>query len=225
MNSETKLSLKQLAFVSAYLTSFNATQAAIKAGYSEKTANEQGSRLLANVSIRAQISRQIAEKAMGRDEVLIRMADIARGDIAQLMEVSTVGFTLDMAKAQERGLTKLIKRIRQKTTTYLAKSESGEDREETVLEIELYSAYEALLQLGKEQGLFTTKVKVEDWRDKIIEGLRKGELKPELVEAELGRNLATELFIAAGVPLGQDREVVATDGGSTGASSSPSDAD
>lgn len=205
-----KLSLKQNAFVDAYLLSFNATQAAIKAGYSEKTAQEQGSRLLSNVIVREVVSSRIAEKAMGKDEVLIRMADIARGDIAQLMEVSTVGFTLDMAKAQERGLTKLIKRIRQKTTTYLAKGESDEDREETVLEIELYSAYDALLQLGKEQGLFATKLKVEDWRDKIVEGLRKGELKPELVEAELGSNLATELFIAAGVPLGQSRETIAS---------------
>ena len=46
-----KLTPKQAEFVRQYLVDLNATQAAIRAGYSEKTANEQGSRLLANVSV------------------------------------------------------------------------------------------------------------------------------------------------------------------------------
>ena len=42
---------KQARFVDEYLVDLNATQAAIRAGYSAKTANEQGARLLANVSV------------------------------------------------------------------------------------------------------------------------------------------------------------------------------
>lgn len=42
---------KQQRFVDEYLIDLNATQAAIRAGYSPKTANEQGARLLANVSV------------------------------------------------------------------------------------------------------------------------------------------------------------------------------
>ena len=42
---------KQQRFVDEYLVDLNATQAAIRAGYSAKTANEQGARLLANVSV------------------------------------------------------------------------------------------------------------------------------------------------------------------------------
>lgn len=42
-------------FVDEYLVDLNATQAAIRAGYSEKTANEQGARLLANVSVKQEI--------------------------------------------------------------------------------------------------------------------------------------------------------------------------
>ena len=38
-------------FVDEYLMDLNATQAAIRAGYSARTANEQAARLLANVSI------------------------------------------------------------------------------------------------------------------------------------------------------------------------------
>ena len=45
------LTEKQQRFVDEYLVDLNATQAAIRAGYSRKTANEQGARLLANVSI------------------------------------------------------------------------------------------------------------------------------------------------------------------------------
>lgn len=46
-----KLSEKQMRFVSEYLVDLNATQAAIRAGYSEKTADVQGSRLLGNVKV------------------------------------------------------------------------------------------------------------------------------------------------------------------------------
>ncbi len=49
------LTPKQAAFVAEFLIDRNATQAAIRAGYSRKTANEQGARLLANVSVRAAI--------------------------------------------------------------------------------------------------------------------------------------------------------------------------
>lgn len=42
---------KQARFCEEYMIDLNATQAAIRAGYSPKTANEQAARLLANVSI------------------------------------------------------------------------------------------------------------------------------------------------------------------------------
>lgn len=51
-----KLTPKQEAFVREYLVDLNATQAAIRAGYSQKTANEQASRLLANVSIQEAVA-------------------------------------------------------------------------------------------------------------------------------------------------------------------------
>jgi phage terminase small subunit len=45
------VSPKKQAFVDAYLVDRNATQAAIKAGYSKKTAKQQGSRLLTDVDV------------------------------------------------------------------------------------------------------------------------------------------------------------------------------
>lgn len=50
------LTPKQKRFVAEYIVDSNATQAAIRAGYSAHTANEQGSRLLANASVRNALS-------------------------------------------------------------------------------------------------------------------------------------------------------------------------
>jgi phage terminase small subunit len=72
---------KQTRFVAEYLANgLNATQAAISAGYSEKTANEQGSRLLANVSVSAAIKVRTKE-IMQRLEVT---ADLVVQEIAKM---------------------------------------------------------------------------------------------------------------------------------------------
>ena len=52
---------KQARFCEEYMIDLNATQAAIRAGYSPKTANEQAARLLANVSIQNRIAQLQAE--------------------------------------------------------------------------------------------------------------------------------------------------------------------
>lgn len=71
------LSKKRQAFVSEYLIDKNATQAAIRAGYSEKTARQQGSRLLSNASIQEEISRRLEELKMSADDVIIGITEIA----------------------------------------------------------------------------------------------------------------------------------------------------
>ncbi len=58
------LTPKQARFIEEYLLDLNATQAAIRAGYSKKTANEQGARLLAKVSVR----KAVAEARQARSE-------------------------------------------------------------------------------------------------------------------------------------------------------------
>lgn len=61
--SKGKLTAKQERFVSEYLIDLNATQAAIRACYSEKTAQVQGSRLLSNVMVAAEIAKRQAKVA------------------------------------------------------------------------------------------------------------------------------------------------------------------
>lgn len=57
------LTPKQAAFVREYLIDLNATQAAIRAGYSEKTAYSQGQRLLKNAEVQAAIAKAQAQRA------------------------------------------------------------------------------------------------------------------------------------------------------------------
>lgn len=54
---------KQQAFVNEYLIDLNATQAAIRAGYSEATAYSQGQRLLKNVEVAEAVSGAKTERA------------------------------------------------------------------------------------------------------------------------------------------------------------------
>ena len=54
---------KQIAFVAEYLVDKNATQAAIRAGYSKRTASSQGERLLRNVEVRTAIDAALARQA------------------------------------------------------------------------------------------------------------------------------------------------------------------
>lgn len=72
-----KLTDKQELFCQEYLVDLNATQAAIRAGYSEKTANEQGSQNLAKLSI----STRIAELQKGRADRL----EVSQNDIIKTL--------------------------------------------------------------------------------------------------------------------------------------------
>lgn len=71
------LTPKQERFVAEYLLDLNATQAATRAGYSARTSNEQGSRLLANVSVKAALLSAMQK----RSERLKRNADDVLKDI------------------------------------------------------------------------------------------------------------------------------------------------
>ena len=77
-----KLTDKQQAFVNEYLVDLNATQAAIRAGYSEKTANVIGPENLAKPCIAEAIQKAMQERA-GRTEI---NADYVLGVIKDTVE-------------------------------------------------------------------------------------------------------------------------------------------
>lgn len=75
------LSNKQRVFVEEYLTDFNATQAALRAGYSERSAYSIGQENLSKPEIAAEIKARLTEKTMSADEVLIRITEQAKSDL------------------------------------------------------------------------------------------------------------------------------------------------
>lgn len=83
------LNEKQKRFAREYLTDFNATQAAIRAGYSEKTAGQQGDRLLKNVKIAELIDKGNQKHnnklEISQERVLAEIARMAFFDPAELM--------------------------------------------------------------------------------------------------------------------------------------------
>ena len=87
------LNPKQQRFVEEYLVDLNGTQAAIRAGYSAHTANEQAARLLANVSVRSAIARGKSDVAARTgasvDELVSRMRQIILADPRELVKIKT----------------------------------------------------------------------------------------------------------------------------------------
>lgn len=83
---------KQQRFVSEYLIDLNATAAAKRAGYSEKTADQQGSQLLVNIKVADAIAKAQAARSerteIDADWVLKRLGDEATADLADLYDDS-----------------------------------------------------------------------------------------------------------------------------------------
>lgn len=82
------LTPKQQRFKDEYLLDLNATQAAIRAGYAERSADVTGARLLANANVRAAIdsaqSNRAAETQINAAWVLKRLAAEATADVADI---------------------------------------------------------------------------------------------------------------------------------------------
>jgi phage terminase small subunit len=150
------LNNRQQAFIREYTRDFNATRAAKAVGYSEKTAYSSGQRLLKDVEIAEAVKAHIEDMTMPEDEVKLRLADIARGDMADFFDITPQGWNIRLIDRDGKPIpqTKLIKKIKQKVTTRLAKDESGEDSETIETELELYSAHDALRDIGKMYALF-----------------------------------------------------------------------
>jgi phage terminase small subunit len=77
---------KQRQFVEHYLQCFNAAEAARRAGYSARTANQQGARLLTNVGIAAEIKARFDQLAMSSDESMMRLTEQARALYADYIQ-------------------------------------------------------------------------------------------------------------------------------------------
>ena len=109
-----------------------------------------------------------------------------------------MGFSIDMKTAKKNGLTKLIRKAKQKTTLYKSKSELVQDSETHEIEIELYSRHEALRDLAKVHALFVDRTRNDsDALTMLLAMKNEGKLTaadiPNLTR-DFGENLVRQLF-------------------------------
>ncbi|MFL0245514.1 terminase small subunit [Candidatus Clostridium stratigraminis] len=148
-----KLTPKQEMFVEEYLLDLNATQAAIRAGYSPKTAAEQGNRLLTNVKVRTCLDQEMAERSkrtgINQDRVIREIARLAFINPDNVMNLNSATVRKD---ALEEDLAAI-----QSVKVKMSSSENGEMVER---EVRLNDKLKALELLGKHLGMFKDKVEV-----------------------------------------------------------------
>lgn len=146
-----KLTSKQQRFCDEYLIDLNATQAAIRAGYSEKTARAIGAENLTKPDIKEYIEKRMAEKEKeliaDQDEVLRYLTAVMRRQMTDSVVVTL-----------------------QREVSKYAPDENGTMRKQTVKEevpqivkipAQLKDANKAAELLGRAYGAFTADVQVD----------------------------------------------------------------
>jgi len=144
------------AFIEQYLISYNATDAyqAVYTTVSRASAAANGWRLLQSADVQEAISQRLAETAMSANEVLMRLAQMARGDVDDYLDDNG---NFDLAKARQAKKTGIVKKLKTKTTKRIFDDETVETVE---VEFELYDAQAALVHLGKHHRLFADRTEV-----------------------------------------------------------------
>jgi len=156
------LNEKQKRFAAEYLIDLNATQAAIRAGYSEKTAGQKGFDLLKKVEIQKAVRAGMQERSerteITQDRVLQELAKVAFSD---LRKVLTSGGALIDAQDWDDDVAGFISSVE------VVKKPSGEHDEEGrpvvehVHKIKAWDKMAALEKLGKHLGMFVDRSKHE----------------------------------------------------------------
>ena len=185
-----KLTAKQQRFCDEYLIDLNATQAAIRAGYSKKTANEQGARLLVNVSIQKKIFELQKEREkrteITQDSVLHELALIAFAKASDYARVVEKDAMVEVDGNMVPVLDEDGNQMKYRTVEPILTDELTEDQKKAIavikkgrdgFEIKPYSKIQALELLGKHLGMFTEKVEVKNTTPNAFEGLTTEELK------------------------------------------------
>ncbi len=149
---------KQKAFVQEYLVDLNATQAAIRAGYSADTANEQGSQNLAKLSveIKAAMDERAQRTEITQDRVLKELARIGFADIRKVVQWGEERTVFTPSEDLEEDDAATVSSVKSKTKTFTSKD--GEHEVTVEIEMKMHDKLSALEKIGKHLGMFTDKV-------------------------------------------------------------------
>lgn len=151
-----ELNKKQEQFVQEYMIDLNATQAAIRAGYSKRTAYSQGQRLLKHVEVQRRLQAEQAKRAervqVDQEYVLRRLVEIDQMDALDILD--------------DDGSIKPIKDWPKTWRQFLSgfdvtQMSSAEDVETVVRRIRWPDKIRNLELLGRHLGMFTDRVEVD----------------------------------------------------------------
>jgi len=193
-----RLSARQAAFVREYLVDLNATQAAIRAGYSAKTADSAGSRLLVNVKV----SKAVENGKKRREErVNVKADDVLR----ELVRISQA----DLRKAfNDDGQLRPVKEWPDDVAAFVSSIEVnelvGKDGEVRgcLHKIKLWPKVQALELLMKHLGLIIKRSALVDKDGNDLLAWAKGLSNQELIE----KNKEAAVVIAASIGGGDDND-------------------
>lgn len=157
-----QLSEQRQRFVDEYLIDLNGTQAAIRAGYSVKTAQEQASRLLSNVMVQEAISKKMAERSkrtgVNQDRVVLELAKIAFVRMTDVVDSN--GRIRSDASDDDLSCIESIK----------YKESDNEFGGSVEREVKIASKMKALELLGKHLGMWNDKLDVNVTTPIVISG-------------------------------------------------------
>lgn len=174
-----KLNDRQKRFCDEYLVDLNATQAAIRAGYTAKYANTNAFKLLQNTAIKEYIQQRQTERAerteITQDMVLRELAIIAfsnAADYASVIEKEGTDEDGNPVKYRtvEPVLTGDLSDNQKKALAVIKKGRDG-------FEIKPYDKVRALELLGKHLGMFTEKVDLTGQVNNPFAGMSTEDLK------------------------------------------------
>lgn len=152
------LTPRQGRFVDEYMKSLNATQAAIKAGYSAKTADVQGPQLLRKTSVANELAKRqgrlAAKTEITKDRIVAELAKIAFYDVRKAVKWGPGDYEktmLDGTVARSSGVL-LIDSDDLDAETAAAISEVGNTRDG--VKIKFHDKRSALVDLAKMLGMY-----------------------------------------------------------------------
>lgn len=144
------LTPKQRKFVAEYLVDLNATRAAIRAGYSAKTADRIGPELLGKTCVREAVEaaqkRREKRTEITQDRVLNELARVAFGNSRAVMSWGPEGLVLRNSDELTEDEAALVSEVRETTT-----KDGGS------MALKTHDKMKALELLGKHLGMFDKK--------------------------------------------------------------------
>ncbi|MCK0507921.1 terminase small subunit [Aromatoleum anaerobium] len=153
---------KQRRFVAEYLIDLNATQAAIRAGYSERTAGSQGFDLLKKPEIQAWVTEEMKAREqrteITQDRVLAELAKIGFADIRRAVKWGD-GIAVTDPESGAVEISNGVALIGSKEIDdATAASISEVSQTAQGIKIKMHDKRAALVDIGRHLGMFTDKV-------------------------------------------------------------------